>query len=105
MENFSNETPKERIEAFEALSKYDQTSSVDGAPNVYVRPDKEQEIDLLWQNFKGNSNTGKAPLLYLMVGFIVGALTVLIINSCVNSFDKSTDILTSIRKFVKRVLI
>ena len=51
---------KEKMEVLEALSKYRQ-DSYDSSPSVYIRPNKERELDVLWQNFKLNqkSETGK----------------------------------------------
>ena len=43
---------KEKMAVLEALSKYKQESMYDNSPSVYVRPNKEKELDLLWQNFK-----------------------------------------------------
>lgn len=44
---------KEKMAVLEALSKY-KTDGSDITPNVYVRPNREKELDLLWQNFKIN---------------------------------------------------
>lgn len=73
----------------EALSKYNQSSSYDESPDVYVRPDKDKELDLLWQNFKISQKSEKSPGVYLATGFIAGAITMLLFSSIINVSIKS----------------
>lgn len=65
---------KEKIAVLEALSKY-KHESTDNTPNVYLRSNKEKELDLLWQNFKINQKTEKSPIVYLTTGFIAGVVS------------------------------
>ena len=58
---------KEKMAVLEALSKYRQ-DSYDNTPNVYVRPNKEKELDVLWQNFKLSQKNEKSPSVYLATG-------------------------------------
>lgn len=74
---------KEKMAVLEALSKYRQ-DSYDNTPSVYVRPNKEKELDVLWQNFKISQKTEKSPSVYLATGFIAGAITMLILIGLVN---------------------
>lgn len=74
---------KEKMAVLEALSKYRQ-DSYDNTPNVYVRPSKEKELDVLWQNFKISQKVEKSPSVYLATGFIAGALSMLILVGIVN---------------------
>ncbi len=74
---------KEKMAVLEALSKYRQ-DSYDNAPSVYVRPDKEKELDVLWQNFKINPKHEKSPGIYLVTGFIAGAVVMLILTSIIS---------------------
>ncbi len=74
---------KEKMAVLEALSKYRQ-DSYDNTPNVYVRPNKEKELDVLWQNFKINQKAEKSPGVYLATGFIAGAAAMLILVGLVN---------------------
>lgn len=69
---------KEKMAVLEALSKYKQESH-DITPNVYVRPNREKELDLLWQNFKVNQKLDKSPNVYLATGFIGGVITTAIV--------------------------
>ena len=74
---------KEKMAVLEALSKYRQ-DSYDNTPNVYVRPSKEKELDVLWQNFKISQKAEKSPSVYLATGFIAGALSMLILVGIVH---------------------
>lgn len=60
----------------EALSKY-RHEAYDNSVGVYVRPNREKELDLLWQNFKVNQKSEKSPNVYLTAGFIAGAVVML----------------------------
>ncbi len=83
---------KEKMAVLEALSKYKQESAYDNSPNVYVRPNKEKELDLLWQNFKISQKSEKSPSVYLATGFIAGALTMLLLTAIVNFSVKDSNI-------------
>ena len=74
---------KEKMAVLEALSKYRQ-DSYDNSPNVYVRPNKEKELDVLWQNFKLNQKADKAPGVYLATGFIAGAIVMLAVTTIIS---------------------
>lgn len=80
---------KEKIAVLEAISRYKQDSSYDTSPSVYVRPNKEKELDLLWQNFKISQNAEKSPSVYLATGFIAGALSMLLFVGIVNLSTKN----------------
>ncbi len=70
---------KEKMAVLEALSKYKQ-DAYDNSPGVYVRPNKEKELDVLWQSFKVNQRNDKSPSIYLATGFIAGAVVMLILT-------------------------
>ncbi len=70
---------KEKMAVLEALSQY-RHDVFDNSPGVYVRPNKERELDLLWQNFKVNQKNDKSPNVYLAAGFIAGAVVMLILT-------------------------
>ena len=80
---------KEKMAVLEALSKYKQESSYDNSPNVYVRPSKEKELDLLWQNFKISQKSEKSPGVYLATGFVAGALVMLLLTGIISPSVKS----------------
>ena len=83
---------KEKMAVLEALSKYKQDSSYDNSPNVYVRPNKEKELDLLWQNFKISQKSEKSPSVYLATGFIAGAITMLMLTTIISFSVKGNDV-------------
>ena len=83
---------KEKMAVLEALSKYKQDSSYDNSPNVYVRPNKEKELDLLWQNFKISQKSEKSPSVYLATGFISGAITMLMLTTIISFSLKGNDV-------------
>lgn len=53
----------------------------DNAPRAYRRTGRQKELDLLWQNFKINPKEEKSPGVYLLTGFIAGALCMFIMNA------------------------
>ena len=75
---------KEKMEVLEALANYKQTSVYDGSPSVYVRPNKEKELDMLWQNFKISQKSEKSPGVYLATGFVAGALVMLLLTGIIS---------------------
>ena len=81
---------KEKMAVLEALSKYRQ-DSYDNTPNVYVRPSKEKELDVLWQNFKINTKSEKTPGVYLIAGFIAGAVAMLLMTLLISFSARTTD--------------
>ena len=79
----------------EALSKYNNVNGnnnsvedyamnnepiEDGSPEVYVRPSKEKELDLLWKDFRIPKGE-HSPIVYLGIGFIAGIITTLAVSA------------------------
>ena len=79
---------KEKMAVLEALSKYKQ-DSFDNTPNVYVRPNREKELDVLWQNFKLSQKSEKSPNVYLATGFIAGVIATLILFGLIHISNHS----------------
>lgn len=73
---------KEKIAVLEALAKY-KNDSQDNTPNVYLRNNKEKELDLLWQNFKINQKSEKSPVVYLVMGFAGGIAAALFVGAII----------------------
>lgn len=71
---------KERMLVLEELSKNRQ-KPYDASPGVYVRANKEKELDVLWQNFRISQKEDKSPGVYLATGFIAGAIAMLIMTT------------------------
>lgn len=81
------------LEELRAKSSVSNESSL--APDVYIRPSKQKELDVLWQNFKVNQKDNKSPGVYLVTGFIAGAICMFLMTALLsfssNSFGDSTD--------------
>lgn len=71
---------KERIAVLEELAK-NRKQPYDASPGVYVRANKEKELDVLWQNFRVSQKDDKSPGIYLVTGFVAGAITMLIMTT------------------------
>lgn len=85
---------KEKIQALENIAKYRrQTQIANAQPKQAVKsvgPQiKERELDMLWTNFKQHSKQDKSPTVYLITGFIAGAVVMLIITSLIGFSMKS----------------
>lgn len=74
---------KEKMVLLEELRAKSQkhTSNETRTPDVYIRPAKEKELDVLWQNFKVNQREEKSPGVYLITGFIAGALSMFLMTA------------------------
>ncbi|MBP7211760.1 LysM peptidoglycan-binding domain-containing protein [bacterium] len=69
---------KEKMAMLEELSRNKKQSNKP-TPDVYVRNNKEKELDVLWQNFRVNQKEDKFPGIYFITGVIVGAIATLAI--------------------------
>ena len=81
---------KEKMAVLETLSKYRQ-DAYDNSPSVYVRPNKEKELDVLWQNFKINQKSEKTPGVYLVTGFVAGAVAMLALITLISFSARGID--------------
>ena len=81
---------KERMMVLEELSKNKQ-QPYDASPGVYVRANKEKELDVLWQNFKVSQKEEKSPGIYLATGFIAGAIAMLIMTTLLSFSVQGND--------------
>lgn len=86
---------KERMLVLEELSR-NKKQPYDASPGVYVRANKEKELDVLWQNFKVSQKEDKSPGIYLATGFIAGAIVMLIMTTLLSFSVHSTDSLDAI---------
>lgn len=98
---------KEKMVLLEELRAKSQNSfgNEGKAPDVYIRPAKEKELDVLWQNFKVNQKEEKSPGVYLITGFIAGALAMFLMTALLsfssNAISESNN--PDAPKLVKRV--
>lgn len=70
---------KEKMAVLETLSKY-RNEAYDNSLGEYVRPDREKELDMLWQNFRVSRKSEKSPNVYLAAGFVAGAVVMLVLT-------------------------
>ncbi len=97
------------LEELRAKSANNNTAEA-GTPSVYIRPTKEKELDVLWQNFKVNQRENKSPGVYLMTGFIAGVVCMFLMtallsftSNAINKNDSAvSNTTTSSSKLVKR---
>lgn len=81
---------KERILVLEELAK-NKKQPYDASPGVYVRPNKDKELDVLWQNFKVSQKEDKSPGIYLVTGFVAGAIAMLIMTTLLSFSVRGND--------------
>lgn len=81
---------KERMLVLEELSK-NKKQPYDASPGVYVRANKEKELDVLWQNFRVSQKEDKSPGIYLATGFIAGAIAMLIMTTLLSFSVQGTN--------------
>ena len=85
---------RESIEVIENLSKEQKSED---AINEYVRPEDEetsvnaspnkaQEIDLLWQNFKSTQFNTNSPTAYILMGFGVGVIVTAFLGLALSAY-------------------
>lgn len=78
--NISNE----KVAFLSELKKQTDFMVEDNEPRAYKRLGKQKELDLLWQNFKISTKEDKSPGVYLLTGFIAGALSMFIMNTALS---------------------
>lgn len=84
---------KEKIQVLEALAKYRRQTINSNIPQAQQQTQvpqiKERELDMLWNNFKQHTKQDKSPTVYLITGFIAGAVVMLIITTLLSLSMKS----------------
>lgn len=95
-----SEISKERIAALDELLS-NQSSSYDSSPGVYVRTDKDRELDILWQGFKINSKEERSPGVYLSIGFVTGAICMFLMTTILNFGKPSTENISDLNLWKK----
>ena len=75
-----------------SLGEYYRPDEV--AQDNYEDSNKSKEIDLLWQNFKTTQFSTNSPFANIVIGFVAGVLTTLILLACFGVFSKTPSIST-----------
>lgn len=78
--NLSNEKIAFLSEMKEEI-EHNSFNAENNEPKAYKRPNRQKELDMLWQNFKIGVKDEKSPGVYLLTGFIAGALCMFIMNA------------------------
>lgn len=74
----------QQLEGFKTRNGQQANISYDeNTPNVYVRPKKERELDTLLSNFNISTSREKTPAVYLVSGFLVGAVCMFMMTAFV----------------------
>ena len=74
----------EKIAFLSEIKNQKDTNQDSIEPKTYKRQGKQKELDLLWQAFKINPKEDKSPGVYLLTGFITGALCIFIMNAVIS---------------------
>ena len=56
----------------------------ENTPKAYRRPAKQKELDILWESFKISAKEEKSPGVYLLTGFVAGALCIFLMNGIIS---------------------
>lgn len=77
---------REKIHQLEGFkTRNGQNISYDeNSPSVYVRPKKEKELDTLLGNFNISTSREKTPAVYLVSGFLIGAVCMFMMTAFVS---------------------
>ena len=63
----------------------------ENTPKAYKRPAKQKELDILWESFKISAKEEKSPGVYLLTGFVAGALCIFLMNSIISVSSNLSD--------------
>ena len=74
---------KERMDLLREI-KAQKHASVDSTPGIYVRPVKEKELDVLWQSFKVHQKSEKSVGVYMIAGFVGGAIAMFLLTAIIS---------------------
>lgn len=81
----------EKIAFLSEIKSQKELNEDENTPKTYKRPAKQKELDILWENFKMSAKEEKSPGIYLLTGFVAGALCVFLMNSIVNLGSNISD--------------
>lgn len=74
-----------QLEGFKTRNNHNANISYDeNTPSVYVRPKKEKELDTLLGNFHISTTKEKTPAVYLVSGFLAGAVCMFLMTAFVS---------------------
>ena len=74
----------EKIAFLSEIKSQKEAIEDENTPKAYKRQGKQKELDILWENFKLNAKEEKSPGVYLLTGFIAGALCIFLMNAVIS---------------------
>lgn len=74
----------EKVAFLSEIKSQKEANEDENTPKTYKRQGKQKELDILWENFKLNVKDEKSPGIYLLTGFIAGALCIFIMNAVIS---------------------
>ena len=74
----------EKVAFLSEIKSQKEANEDENAPKAYKRQGKQKELDILWENFKLNAKEEKSPGIYLLTGFIAGALCIFLMNAVIS---------------------
>lgn len=91
---------KERALALDELLP-DRSNQYDGSPGVYVRSDKDRELDILWQDYRTGHKEEKTARIYLITGFAAGIICTLAVSFLMNLGNPSKETAADLKLWKK----
>lgn len=88
----------------ELKSQNAETESLENKNSIKNTKTKQDELDFLWQNFKINQREEKSPGIYILTGFIAGALSMFLMTAMlsITTFSAKNENIIKERKIVKK---
>lgn len=74
----------EKIAFLSEIKNQKENNEDENTPKAYKRPAKQKELDILWESFKISAKEEKSPGVYLLTGFVAGALCIFLMNSIIS---------------------
>lgn len=91
---------KERALALDELLP-DKSNQYDSSPGVYVRSDKDRELDILWQGYRVNNKEERNPWFYLIIGFLAGVICSMLMSFLINLGTPSKENISDLNMWKK----
>ncbi|MGN0005260.1 MAG: LysM peptidoglycan-binding domain-containing protein [Candidatus Gastranaerophilaceae bacterium] len=88
----------------ELKAQNEEEESLDKKNSAVNKTEKQDELDILWQNFKFSQREEKSPGIYIFAGFIAGALSMFLMTAMlsITTFSVKDTNAVQERKIVKK---
>lgn len=81
----------EKVAFLSEIKSQKEQNEDENTPKAYKRPAKQKELDILWESFKVSAREEKSPGVYLLTGFVAGALCIFLMNSIISVSSNVSD--------------